>query len=396
MAKTPDAVFGLLRQVWAKAVSRASEEEADIATMIAEEGKNHDVMPWDWRHYAEKIRAQKFNFSEAELKPYLQLEKIIEACFDVAGRLFGIKAVEIKGVAAYHPDVRVFEIRDAASGELKAMFLGDYFARSSKRSGAWMSSFQSQHRLTLKNGAHGELPIIYNVCNFAKPAAGKPALLSLDDARTLFHEFGHALHGMLSDVTYPSVSGTGVSRDFVELPSQLYEHWLTVPEILKTYAVHYQTGEPMPQALLDKVLAARTFNAGFATVEFTSSALVDMAFHTADKVEDPMAFQTDYLKEIGLPQSIVMRHASPHFQHVFAGDGYSAGYYSYMWSEVLDADAFSAFEETGNVFDPATAKKLKDNVYSIGGAVDPEDTYKAFRGKLPSPEAMLKKKGLAA
>lgn len=396
MAKTPDAVFGLLKQVWAKAVSRAREEETDIATMIAEEGKNHDVMPWDWRHYAEKIRAQKFNFSEAELKPYLQLEKIIEACFDVAGRLFGIKAVEIKGVAAYHPDVRVFEIRDAASGELKAMFLGDYFARSSKRSGAWMSSFQSQHRLTLKNGAHGELPIIYNVCNFAKPAAGKPALLSLDDARTLFHEFGHALHGMLSDVTYPSVSGTGVSRDFVELPSQLYEHWLTVPEILKTYAVHYQTGEPMPQALLDKVLAARTFNAGFSTVEFTSSALVDMAFHTADKVEDPMAFQTDYLKEIGLPQSIVMRHASPHFQHVFAGDGYSAGYYSYMWSEVLDADAFSAFEETGNVFDPATAKKLKDNVYSIGGAVDPEDTYKAFRGKLPSPEAMLKKKGLAA
>jgi peptidyl-dipeptidase Dcp len=396
MAKTPDAVFGLLKQVWAKAVSRAREEEADIAALIAEEGKNHDVMPWDWRHYAEKIRAQKFSFSEAELKPYLQLEKIIEACFDVAGRLFGIKAVEIKGVTAYHPDVRVFEIRDAASGALKAMFLGDYFARSSKRSGAWMSSFQSQHRLMLKNGAHGELPIIYNVCNFAKPAAGKPALLSLDDARTLFHEFGHALHGMLSDVTYPSVSGTGVSRDFVELPSQLYEHWLTVPEILKTYAVHYQTGEPMPQALLDKVLAARTFNAGFATVEFTSSALVDMAFHTAGKVNDPMAFQTEYLKEIGLPQSIVMRHASPHFQHVFAGDGYSAGYYSYMWSEVLDADAFSAFEETGNVFDPATAKKLKDNVYSIGGAVDPEDTYKAFRGKLPSPDAMLKKKGLAA
>ncbi|MDI7862442.1 M3 family metallopeptidase [Rhizobiaceae bacterium n13] len=395
MAKTPEAVNGLLRQVWDKAVARAREEEGDLAALIAEEGRNHEVMPWDWRHYAEKLRARKFNFSEAELKPYLQLEKVIEACFDVASRLFGITASETKNVPAYHPDVRVFEIRDKA-GDLKALFLGDYFARSSKRSGAWMSSFQSQHKLPLKNGATGEIPIIYNVCNFAKPAQGKPALLSLDDARTLFHEFGHALHGMLSNVTYPTVSGTGVSRDFVELPSQLYEHWLTVPAILKTYAVHYETGEPMPQALLDKVLAARTFNAGFATVEFTSSALVDMAFHTRDAVEDPMAVQAEVLKDIGMPPSIVMRHASPHFQHVFAGDGYSAGYYSYMWSEVLDADAFAAFEETGNAFDPAMAERLRDNIYSVGGSIDPEDAYKAFRGKLPSPDAMLAKKGLAA
>jgi peptidyl-dipeptidase Dcp len=259
-----------------------------------------------------------------------------------------------------------------------------------------MSSFQSQHKLPLKNGDVGELPIIYNVCNFAKPAEGKPALLSLDDARTLFHEFGHALHGMLSNVTYPSVSGTGVSRDFVELPSQLYEHWLTVPAILKEYAVHYETGAPMPQALLDKVLAARTFNAGFNTVEFTSSALVDMAFHTRGAVEDPMAVQGQVLAEIGMPKSIVMRHATPHFQHVFAGDGYSAGYYSYMWSEVLDADAFSAFEETGDAFNADMAEKLKANIYSVGGSIDPEDAYKAFRGKLPSPDAMLKKKGLAA
>src|SRR5690606_11536903 len=250
-------------------------------------------------------------------------------CFDVAGRLFGIKAIEIRDVAAYHPDVRVFEIRDEQR-VLKALFLGDYFARSSKRSGAWMSSLQSQHKLPLKNGEKGEIPIIYNVCNFAKPAEGKPALLSLDDAHTLFHEFGHALHGMLSDVTYPSVSGTGVSSDFVELPSQLYEHWLTVPVILTRYAVHYRTGEAMPQALLDKVLAARTFNSGFATVEFTSSALVDMAFHTQGPVDDPMAMQAELLERIGLPQSIVMRHATPHFQHVFSGDGYSAGYYSYM------------------------------------------------------------------
>ncbi|TDK34475.1 peptidase M3 [Rhizobium deserti] len=394
MAKTPDKVNSLLRQVWDKARSKALEEQASLEGLIAEEGKNHPVMPWDWRHYAEKLRQRMFDFSESELKPYLQLEKIIEACFDVAERLFGIRAIEVKDVPAYHPDVRVFEIRDS-EGNLKALFLGDYFARSSKRSGAWMSSFQSQHRLPTKNGGEGELPIIYNVCNFAKPAAGKPALLSLDDARTLFHEFGHALHGMLSNVTYPSVSGTGVSRDFVELPSQLYEHWLTVPEILEKYAVHYQTSEPMPKALLEKVLAARTFNAGFATVEFTSSAIVDMAFHTRGAVDDPMAVQSEVLSELGMPTSIVMRHATPHFQHVFSGDGYSAGYYSYMWSEVLDADAFSAFEETGNAFDPVMARKLKNNIYSVGGSIDPEETYKAFRGKLPDPMAMLKKKGLA-
>ncbi|NRP69244.1 Peptidyl-dipeptidase dcp [Ensifer psoraleae] len=395
MAKTPEAVNGLLMQVWEKAVVRAREEEADLAKLIAAEGRNHEVMPWDWRHFAEKLRAEKFNFSESELKPYLQLEKIIDACFDVAQRLFGVTATEKKGIAAYHPDVRVFEIRDA-SGKLVALFLGDYFARSSKRSGAWMSSFQSQHRLKLKNGEEGEIPIVYNVCNFAKPADGKPALLSIDDARTLFHEFGHALHGMLSNVTYPSVAGTGVSRDFVELPSQLFEHWLTVPDILKTYAVHYRTGEPMPKALLDKVLAARTFNSGFATVEFTSSALVDMAYHTAESIAEPMALEAATLERIGMPKSIVMRHRSPHFLHVFSGDGYSAGYYSYMWSEVLDADAFAAFEETGDPFDPETARKLKDNIYSVGGAIDPEDAYKAFRGKLPSPDAMLAKKGLAA
>ena len=395
MAKTPDAVNGLLTEVWAKAVARAREEEKDLSDLARESGQNHAIMPWDWRFYAEKLRARRFSFSEAELKPYLQLEKIIEACFDVAHRLFGITAREVKGVAGYHPDVRTFEIHDR-DGALKALFLGDYFARSSKRSGAWMSSFQSQHRLTLKNGQQGEIPIIYNVCNFAKPAEGQAALLSLDDARTLFHEFGHALHGMLSNVCYPSVSGTSVSRDFVELPSQLYEHWLTVPDILTRYALHKDTGKPMPKDLLEKVLSARTFNSGFATVEFTSSALVDMAFHTRGPVEDPMAVQAEVLKALGMPQSITMRHASPHFQHVFAGDGYSAGYYSYMWSEVLDADAFAAFEETGNAFDPETARRLADHVYAIGGAVDPEETYKAFRGKLPSPEAMLVKKGLAA
>ena len=393
MAKTPGTVTDLLTTVWKKAVRRAREEEADIADLIRAEGGNHDVMPWDWRFYSEKIRSRRFDLSEAELKPYLNMEKIIEACFDVAGRLFGLDAVEIRDVPAYHPDVRVFEIRDR-SGALVALFLGDYFARSSKRSGAWMSSFQSQHKLPLKNGAVGELPIIYNVCNFAKPSDGQPALLSMTDAQTLFHEFGHALHGMLSNVTYPSVAGTGVPRDFVELPSQLYEHWLAVPEILKKHAIHYQTGEPIPQALLDKMHAARSFNSGFNTVEFTSSALVDMAFHTRGPVEDPLAVQAEVLAELGMPTSLVMRHASPHFQHIFAGDGYSAGYYSYMWSEVLDSDAFAAFEETGDVFNPELAERLKSHIYSVGGSIDPEDAYKAFRGKLPSPDAMLAKKGL--
>lgn len=393
MAKTPEAVNDLLKRVWTKAVERAGEEEAELAALMREEGSNHDVMPWDWRHYAEKLRAIKFNFSEAELKPYLQLDKILEACFEVAHRLFGIRALEVTDVIAYHPDVRTFEIQDG-DGKIVAVFLADFFARPSKRSGAWMSSFQSQHKLRLKNGREGELPIIYNVCNFAKPSQGKPALLSLDDARTLFHEFGHALHGMLSNVTYPSVSGTGVSRDFVELPSQLYEHWLTVPQILETYALHYETGEPMPKALLDKVLAAQTFNAGFNTVEYTSSALVDMAFHTRGVVEDPMAVQSDVLASLGMPKSMVMRHATPHFQHIFSGDGYSAGYYSYMWSEVLDADAFEAFEETGNPFNPDVARRLRDNVYSVGGSVDAEETYKAFRGKMPSPDAMMRKRGL--
>lgn len=393
MAKTPEAVNDLLTRVWTKAVERAGEEEAELAALMREEGSNHDVMPWDWRHYAEKLRAIKFNFSEAELKPYLQLDKILEACFEVAHRLFGIRALEVTDVIAYHPDVRTFEIQDG-DGKIVAVFLADFFARPSKRSGAWMSSFQSQHKLRLKNGREGELPIIYNVCNFAKPPQGKPALLSLDDARTLFHEFGHALHGMLSNVTYPSVSGTGVSRDFVELPSQLYEHWLTVPQILETYALHYESGEPMPKALLDKVLAAQTFNAGFNTVEYTSSALVDMAFHTRGVVEDPMAVQSDVLASLGMPKSMVMRHATPHFQHIFSGDGYSAGYYSYMWSEVLDADAFEAFEETGNPFNPDVARRLRDNVYSVGGSVDAEETYKAFRGKMPSPDAMMRKRGL--
>ena len=391
MAKEPTAVTDLLEKVWERAVDKATQEQAELETLIANTGHNHPVEPWDWRHYSEKLRAEKFDFDEAELKPYLTLDNIIAASFDVANRLFAITVEEHKDVEAYHPDVRTFEVKNA-DGSHRAVFLADYFARASKRSGAWMSGFQGQHKL---NG--GETPIIINVMNFAKAPEGEETLLSLDDARTLFHEFGHALHGILSDVTYPSVSGTSVARDFVELPSQLYEHWLTLPDVLSKHARHVETGETIPQALLDKVLSASKFNAGFNAVEFTSSALVDMEFHKAhDKpIEDVVAFENDALQRLGMPSAITMRHRTPHFAHVFSGDGYSAGYYSYMWSEVLDADAFSAFEETGDTFDQDMAKRLHDHIYSAGGSVDAEETYKAFRGKMPTADAMIEKRGLA-
>ncbi|MDQ4136465.1 MAG: M3 family metallopeptidase, partial [Pseudomonadota bacterium] len=296
---------------------------------------------------------------------------------------------ELHGLPVYHPDVRVFEVRDAA-GRHVGLFLGDYFARPSKRSGAWMSSFRVQEKLA------GDIrPIIVNVMNFSKGAEGAPALLSFDDARTLFHEFGHALHGLLSDVTYPLIAGTNVATDFVELPSQLYEHWLSRPEILGRFAVHAETGEAMPKALLDRVLAARNFHQGFATVEYTASAMVDMEFHLLPSADDldVAGFEKAALDKIGMPKEIVMRHRTPHFTHVFSGDGYSAGYYSYLWSEVLDADAFKAFEETGDVFDPATAARLKEFVYSAGYRREPAAAYRAFRGREPRVEALLEKRG---
>lgn len=398
MAKTPENVRTLLETMWEKARNRAAEEAVNLAQLIASEGHNHDVAPWDWRHYSEKARAAQYDFNEAEVKPYLQLEKMIEAAFDTAEKLFGVTFRKHEGVTTYHPDVRVFEVLDAA-GKRKAVFLGDYFARPSKRSGAWMSEFQEQHKLAGEARNEEQTPIVVNVMNFAKAPAGEPILINMDDARTLFHEFGHALHGMLSDVTYPSIAGTSVSRDFVELPSQLYEHWLTVPEVLQRFAVHHQTGEAIPEALLAKMRAAGKFNKGFANVEFTSSALVDMAFHALDPAQaadiDPLAFQAKILADIQMPAEIVMRHATLHFSHVFAGDGYSAGYYSYMWSGVLDSDAFQAFKEAGDSFDPTTAEKLRRYIYSSGGSMDPEDAYIGFRGKLPTPDALIEKEGLA-
>jgi peptidyl-dipeptidase Dcp len=390
MAKTPEAVRGLLERVWKPARARALADRDALQALVAEEGGNFALAPWDWRYYAEKLRQRRANFDDAAIKPYLVLDHMIDAAFDCAHRLFGISFSERKDIPVWHPDVRVWEVTDSA-GQHKALFYGDYFARASKRSGAWMTSLRDQQTL---DGAVA--PLIINVCNFSKGADGEPSLLSPDDARTLFHEFGHALHGMLSDVTYPSLSGTSVFTDFVELPSQLYEHWQEQPQVLRQFARHYQTGEPLPDDLLTRFIAARKFNQGFATVEFVSSALIDLEFHTqpASASRDVRAFERNELEKIGMPAEISLRHRPQQFGHIFSGDHYAAGYYSYMWSEVMDADAFGAFEEAGNIFDPAVAKRLHDDIYSSGGSRDPEDAYVAFRGREPEPDALLRRRGL--
>jgi peptidyl-dipeptidase Dcp len=388
MAGTPEAVRGLLTEVWAPAKRQALADQEVLSAMAAEDGVNGPIEGWDWRYYAEKRRKAEHDLDEAALKPYFQLEKMIEAAFDCSTRLFGLEYRPLD-IESYHPDVRMWEV--TRGGEHVAVFIGDYFARGTKRSGAWCSAIRSQSRRP-----RVQAPVVVNVCNFAKPPKGRAALLSYDDARTLFHEFGHALHQMLSDVRWEGVSGTSVARDFVELPSQLYEHWLEVPEVLETYAVHVDTGEPMPKAMLDKVLGAANFDMGFQTVEYVASALVDLEFHDGAAPADPMARQAEVLADLGMPSAIPMRHATPQFAHVFSGDGYSSGYYSYMWSEVMDADAFAAFEEAGGAFDPATAKSLEENILSKGGSVEAAELYERFRGRLPGVEALLKGRGLAA
>jgi peptidyl-dipeptidase Dcp len=390
MARTPEAVRGLLERVWRPARARALADRDDLQALVAEEGGNFALAPWDWRYYAEKLRQRRANFDDAAIKPYLSLDHMIEAAFDCASRLFGLSFSERRDIPVWHPDVRVWEVRDR-EGRHKALFYGDYFARPSKRSGAWMTSLRDQQKLD------GDVaPLVINVCNFAKGAEGEPSLLSPDDARTLFHEFGHGLHGMLSDVTYPSLSGTGVFTDFVELPSQLYEHWQEQPQVLQQFARHYQTGEPLPDDLLQRFLAARKFNQGFATVEFVASALIDLEFHTqpASASRDVRAFERNELEKIGMPAEISLRHRPQQFGHIFSGDHYASGYYSYMWSEVMDADAFGAFEEAGDIFDPTVAKRLHDDIYSSGGSRDPEDAYIAFRGREPEPDALLRRRGL--
>jgi peptidyl-dipeptidase Dcp len=390
MAKTPEAVRGLLERVWKPARARALADRDALQALVAQEGGNFTLAPWDWRYYAEKLRQAKANFDDAAIKPYLTLDNMIAAAFDCATRLFGVTFAERKDIPVWHADVRVWEVRDA-TGRHKALFYGDYFARPPKRSGAWMTSLRDQQKLD------GEVaPLVINVCNFARGADGEPSLLSPDDARTLFHEFGHGLHGMLSDVTYPSLSGTSVFTDFVELPSQLYEHWQEQPQVLRQFARHYRTGEPLPDDLLKRFLAARKFNQGFATVEFVSSALIDLEFHTqpASASRDVRAFERKELEKIGMPTEISLRHRPQQFGHIFSGDHYASGYYSYMWSEVMDADAFGAFEEAGDIFDPATARRLHDDIYSSGGSRDPEEAYVAFRGREPEPDALLRRRGL--
>ncbi|MCC1493947.1 M3 family metallopeptidase [Cognatishimia sp. F0-27] len=388
MAGTPENVRDLLMQVWEPARAQAMADMAEMEAMLQADGIDGPFEPWDWRYYSEKRRQALHDLDEAELKPYLQLDRMIDGAFACATRLFGLEFAPID-IPLYHADCRAWEV--TRNGAHVAVFIGDYFARSSKRSGAWCSAFRSQARRPQLR-----TPVVVNVCNFAKPSEGKPALLSYDDARTLFHEFGHALHQMLSDVEFGSVSGTSVARDFVELPSQLYEHWLEVPEVLAEFATHAETGEPMPQALLDKVLAAATFDMGFQTVEYVASALVDLEFHSGPAPKDPMQKQAEVLEAIGMPRAITMRHATPHFAHVFAGDGYSSGYYSYMWSEVMDADAFAAFEEAGGPFDPQMAQKLEGFILSRGGSEEAEALYMQFRGKMPGVDALLKGRGLAA
>ncbi|GAA0285175.1 M3 family metallopeptidase [Rhodovulum strictum] len=386
MAKTPQAVRDLLMAVWTPARAQAEADAALLEAMLTADGHPAPLEPWDWRYYAEKRRMAEHDLDEAALKPFLQLDRMIEAAFDCAHRLFGLDFVPLD-VTLHHPDARAWEVTRA--GRHMAVFIGDYFARPGKRSGAWCTALRAQQKLA------GEIrPHVLNVCNFARPAEGRPALLSWDDARTLFHEFGHALHQMLSDVTYESLSGTSVARDFVELPSQLYEHWLEVPQVLERFATHAETGAPMPADMLARLLGAAKFDMGFQTVEFIASALVDLDFHEGPPPADPIQREAEVLQAIGMPRAIGMRHATPHFAHVFSGGGYAAGYYSYMWSEVMDADAFSAFDEAGDPFDPETARALEAHILSAGGTAEPDALYVAFRGRLPGIEALLKGRGL--
>jgi peptidyl-dipeptidase Dcp len=388
MAKTPAAAERLLLQVWEPAKDRARGERAALEAMAHAEGLNEAVEPWDWRYYAEKVRRAEHDLDEAEVKPYFVLDNMVRAAFDTAGRLFGLTFTAREDLPVYHPDVRAWEVRDK-TGRHIGLFLHDNFARPGKQSGAWSSRYRDQENLD-----EPVAPIVVNNNNFAK---GEPTLLSVDDARTLFHEFGHGLHVLLSRARYRSQSGTAVRRDFVEFPSQIFEHWMSVPETLQTYARHYQTGEPIPEELLRRLLAARNFNQGFATVEYTASALIDLELHckTVPDSFDAAGFEREFLDRMGVPKEIGLRHRLPHFQHLFAGGGYAAGYYAYLWAEVLEADGFAAFAEAGNVFDPELAARLKE-IYSAGDTRDPMELYRAFRGAEPTITALLEQRGLSA
>jgi len=388
MAKTPERAMQLMESVWPAAVARVKEEVAAMQAVAAKEGMKGPIEPWDYRYYAEKVRKATYDLDQNEVKPYLQLEKLREGMFWVAGELFNFNFTPVTGVPVYHPDVRVWQVTDRTTGKHVGLWFFDPYARPVKRSGAWMNAYRAQERF------QGEVPtIVSNNANFVKTGGG-PVLVSWDDATTLFHEFGHALHGLSSSVSYPSLAGTAVPRDYVEFPSQLLERWLPTPEVLDRFALHYQTGQPIPAALVQRIQKASTFNQGFATVEYLSAALVDMKLHLAGSERiDPDAFEKKTLAELGMPREIVMRHRTPQFSHVFGGDGYSAGYYSYLWSDTLSADAFEAFAEGKGPYDKAVAARLRDHVFQVGDTVDPADGYRAFRGRDPGIGALMRKRG---
>ena len=394
MAGQRGAVQGLLDEVWPRALRAVQlEREALQGAMLAAGNTSTTIEPWDWRYWAERVRLARYAVDDAEVKPYFQLERVVEAAFDCAARLFGLRFRARDDLPVYHSDVKAYEVSDAA-GKLVGVFLQDNFARPTKRSGAWMSSLRWQRR----NGGD-DVPLILNNNNFAKGSAGEPTLLSMDDARTLFHEFGHGLHGLLSNVTYERLSGTQVLRDFVELPSQIFEHWITEREVLRRHARHYKTGEPIPDALVDKLHAARQFNQGYETVRYTASAIVDMAAHALTDAQPPAdlcAFEREVLASIGAPEAVGLNHRLVHFQHLFSGSSYAAGYYVYLWAEVLDADGYGAFEEAGSPFDADVAQRLKRYIYSSGNSLEPGAAFASFRGRAPTVQPLLRKRGLLA
>ena len=394
MAGTQGAVQQLLGEVWPRALAAVERERQALLKQMNDEGATGEIEPWDWRYWAEKVRRTRFAIDDAEVKPYFELGRVVEAAFDCAQRLFGLSFTPREDIPVYHPDVKAYEVRNAA-GEVSGIFLQDNFARPAKRSGAWMSNLRWQHKNATGGGR--QIPVILNNNNFAKGSPGAPTLLSLDDARTLFHEFGHGLHGLLSDVTYERLSGTQVLRDFVELPSQIFEHWIQEPEVLQRHARHCVTGEPIPLELVQRLQAAQRFNQGYETVRYTASALVDLAAHALTDAEPPpdiCRYETELLQSLGLPHGVGLNHRLVHFQHLFAGSAYASGYYVYLWAEVLDADGYDAFKEAGSPFDADVAQRLLRHIYSAGNSVEPGAAYAAFRGRGPQVQPLLRKRGL--
>ncbi|WP_374174876.1 M3 family metallopeptidase [Flavobacterium tructae] len=385
MAKDPQKTLDLMLSVWEPAVEKVREDVAEMQKIVDAEGGKFKIQPWDYRYYAEKVRKAKYDLDQNEVKPYLQLEKLREGMFWVAGELFNLNFKQITNVPVYHPDVRVWEVSNKLTGKVVGLWYFDPYARAGKRSGAWMNAYRNQERMD------GEvLTIVSNNCNFVKGAPNEPILISWEDASTLFHEFGHALHGLCSNVTYPSLAGTSVARDYVEFPSQLLEHWLATPEVLNKFALHYKTGEPLPKALVDRIERAANFGEGFSTVETISSSLIDMKLHLATTTIDPHKFEKETLDALHMPSEIVMRHRIPQFGHIFSGDGYSAGYYSYLWADVINADAWEAFTEGKGAYDKAVAKRLYESVFSVGNTIDQEKAYENFRGRAPKSDALMR------